>query len=431
MHSKRLGLACGAVAVVAGALLGAFRGPGDFAVSDMRGYQLAAEQLLRGEVPLHPPLQARGVSFLIVAATQWLGDPSRVAWVHLACAAAGVVATIRLAQYLGSSRQATIIVGVLSATWLPTAMYTQLYLNECVAAALTTIALATWVGLFSLTRPVAPLPAAIAGTALGLACLFRPNLQLTAALAIAWGVLRGHRSSALTFALGTGVSLAFAYGITRMAYPSSSGLASGAGFNFYMAMAPIRQLSSTTAGGGWAPIVNVMLYPEDAGVITAASLHDNQHFFGQAWDLACEDPGGVLWRWLTNLVYSTGYAGMFPGLWGSAALRPFTVVTALAAAIVALRLPSSGQEARALGGVVLASVFVTCTFFMGTPRARYPFDLVLLAAAAPHMERLGRHALERVRWDLTARRSRIPPRAKTPPMDPERRSGGRYASGKP
>ena len=151
---------------------------------------------------------------------------------------------------------------------------------------------------------------------LGVACAFRTNQQLTAVVAVTWALCAGRRTHAAVFALGAGAGLAFAHGLTHALVPEAQRLAESGGFNFYMSVAPIRQLSSTTAGGGWAPIVNAALYTD--AVTTDVPLTDAGHWYAEAWRVNAADPPTALARWATNLWCSTGAVLTFPGFEGRA-----------------------------------------------------------------------------------------------------------------
>lgn len=341
--------------------------------------------------------QSVGEVLLILAAREWFGGAARVAWIHIAALAVAASAVPRTAALLGLGARGQMVVGILVATWLPSAMYAQLYLGESVATSLTFLAVAGWVAGFSQEEPPA-WHQWVAGLALGVGCAFRPNLQITVLVACGWGLWAGRRRHALTFAFGAGLGLAFALAVTRALVPEGSGLAESGGFNFYMSVAPIRQLASTTGGGGWAPVVNAALYTR--AVTTDVPLTDSAYFYGEAWRLITADPLAALSRWATNLWCSTGAVMTFPGLQaraGDAALMVWAKVSAVATLLAVVGARRAEAPSRALTVLVVISGFVTCAFFLGTPRARYPFDAIVLSVGAAQVARLSKNPVLRRR----------------------------------
>lgn len=401
---------CALLSFASALALGALRGPDDFAVSDMAGYLERASMAAAGNYPRDAGFQSQGEVVLVLAAHVLLGGTARVAWIHMALAAAAAAAVPRVAERLGLGTRGQAVVGVIAAAWFPCAMYTQLYLGESVAASLTFIAVAGWLEGFPTgpdsvssngsERDDAPAPVmaprwhqVFAGLALGIACAFRPNLQLTVGLAVAWAAWAGRRGHAACFALGGAGGLAFAYGLTRALVPEGHGLAESGGFNFYMSVAPIRQLASTRAGGGWAPIVNAALYSE--AVTTDVPLTDSSYFYREAWRLVAEDPGAALVRWATNLWCSAGAVLTFPGFEsrvGDHVLVVYAVGSAIAGVVGCGAAHRGTAPQRALILLAGVSSVVTCAFFMGTPRARYPFDVILLLSGAAQVARVLRRA---------------------------------------
>ncbi|MCA9576637.1 MAG: hypothetical protein KC668_14435 [Myxococcales bacterium] len=404
--SRWLPHSCALLSFASSMAMGAARGPDDFAVSDMAVYVERALMAAAGTYPRDAAFQSQGEVLLILGAHTWLGGAARVAWIHAAVAAVAASVVPRTAARLGLGARGQALTGLVAATWFPTAMYTQLYLGESVAASLTLIAAATWLDAFvgragsgvsgSSPADVAsvgpPWHQAVAGLALGLACVFRPNLQLTVVLAVAWIGCAGRRHHAAFFTGGATIGLAFAYGVTRALIPDGHGLAENGGFNFYMSVAPIRQLASTSAGGGWAPIVNAALYSE--AVTTDVPLTDSGYFYAEAWRLVTAHPGAALVRWGTNLWCSAGAVMTFPGFEGDAGdtlLSVCAVASAVAAVVGAVGAAYRGTSAqRALVLAAITSSVITCALFMGTPRARYPFDVIFLLCGAAQVSRLFR-----------------------------------------
>ena len=356
--------------------------------SDMGGFSARAAQILHGPLDALIAFQSVGESLLLAALSLNGHWDSYVALtlVHVGAWLGGLLATKRLAESWSLGPAAVLFCVVVYATWLPSALYSNLCLNESVGASLVLIGAASWV-------TDRGREAFVGGVALGLACLFRPNVTPMIAILFALYICAGANARLrlgrdwttagrhLPFWVGCAIAVALGLLATRLVAPGSVGFAMSDAMNLYLGVKPIRGLTFAN-GGGWMPLVNNNLYTYIE--FSDASMMDREHFFAAAAEQVRTHPTESLLRWGRNIVESTGYhIGYFPGLPGfNWLLRPFALASSLFAVIGMFA--AWQQRQRVVGQLTLAAglcMLVTVAFFMGTPRARFPFDMVFLVAA--------------------------------------------------
>lgn len=361
----------------------------DALFSDMAINEARASLVRDGFSDLHIAFQSLGEP-LTLAGIMHASAPHREAvygiltCVHIAAWLGGGLALRGLCAAWAMSERARLACVIVYAGWLPSALYSNLCLNESLAASLLLIGSSGWLS----GRRVG---AMVGGLALGTACLFRPNLLpfvMGLIMLTAWSSIRAakldrpveDRFSAPWFIAASLVSVALAFGATGLVVPGSHGLASSDAMNFYLAVAPVRGVEFAT-GEGWVPVVNHLLYSEME--VANVDMTNRAYFFERAVDRIQQFPIASVVRWMRNGVESTGYRiAYFPGLPGANwLLKTFSVCSALltlAGAVAAWR--RRREPVAQLTLVAIVTMWATVTFFMGCPRARFPFDGIFIVA---------------------------------------------------
>ncbi len=372
---------------------------GSALVSDMAGYSLRAN-LLRDGLP-DPTLsfQSLGEPLLLVAlmGQQVVDLHVALTLVHASAWWVAGYAFRDLCRHWEMSRAAERSALLVYAFWLPSALYTNLCLGESLGASLALIGAASWVGEQRFRH-------LLGGVSLGMACLFRPNMQLLCALLVgldlvALGRRRSGARAHLWFALGASGAIGLGLGATRLLVPGSAGFASSGAFNAYLSVAPVRAVACLD--GAWGPTLNGLLFEHIEHL--PVSMTDQAFFRDKTLAFVRAHPGDSLGRWLLNLLHSSGYrVGYFPGLGGvDWLLRWFALGSFGLAGLAALTSVRRRRERVAqLTLACLVVMGVSVMFFLGTPRSRFPFDGMVLAAASAswaYLASLGSAAWARLR----------------------------------
>lgn len=361
----------------------------DALFSDMAVNSLRANLIRDGVVDLQLSFQSLGEPLVLASIMQ--ACRSHVGAIHAILTGLHIVAWVggglamrTLCSAWGLSARGRTLCLLLYAAWLPSALYSNLCLNESFGASLLLIGAAGWL-------EKKRTPATFGALALGAACLFRPNLMLfvggLAMLSLAGLVRRhtapevaeGERRTGLWFAAFAAVSVALAFGATKVVVPASQGLASSDGMNFYLSVAPVRGIQFPETG--WVPVLNHLLFTDLE--VADVDMTDRAYFFDKAFAYVRAHPLETVVRWLRNTLESTGYRiSYFPGFPGyNAWLIAFSLLSSaltLVGVLHAVRrraLPVA--QLTLLAGVTM---WVTVMFFMGCPRSRFPFDGLFIVA---------------------------------------------------